>query len=154
METETIKRNYEFAYHLSPDIPESEIRQKVDSLEKIVSSCGGGVSVSREPKMQRLSYPLKQKRFSFFSVMDFEASPETVEKINSQLKLENAILRYLIIQQLGDKKGLRVLGFEKSRPVKPISQPVARSEAGLENKQAETPPEQLEKEIEEVLEKI
>lgn len=157
MELSTENRNYELAYHLNPDIEESDLTGRFQELEKIVTENGGSVLISKEPKKKHLSYPLKKKNYAYFGVIDFNAPPESLEKVNARMKLQNNILRYLLTQKSDGKKELRVLGTERPRPRMKTHEPSAVGRENLEKPAKtgeETKPEQIEKEIEEVLEKL
>lgn len=151
MESAIVIKNYELAYHLNPDIEENEVKARAEELEAVISRSGALVLTSREPKRKHLSYPLNHKKYSYFGVLDFSGGPETLEKINAQLKLQNGLLRYLLTKKEQADKEFRVLGGERLRPKMRTHEPLA---PGRETPAPEVKPEQMEKEIEEVLEKI
>ncbi|MEK7506495.1 MAG: 30S ribosomal protein S6 [Patescibacteria group bacterium] len=151
METQSDSRNYELAYHLNPDIEETEIKTRAEELEAVITQSGALILTVREPKRKHLSYPLHHKKYAYFGVLDFSAGPETLEKINVQLKFQNSLLRYLLIKKEQADKELRVLGGERPRPKMRTHEP---SVPGRETPAPEVKPEQMEKEIEEVLGKI
>ncbi len=154
MELESIAaNNYELAYHLNPEIEEGEVKNQVQELEKVLTENGAAVLISREPKKRPLSYPIRKKNYSYFGVLDFSALPEATEKINSQMKLQNQVLRYLLLKKPGDEKELRTLGMERPRPRMKTHEPTAVGRETAKPKE-EIKPEQLEKEIEELLGKI
>ncbi len=155
MEESTSKNQYELAYHLMPEFDEKELAPKVAEIEKIITQNGGGVLKSQEPKKKHLSYPIKQKNYANFGVMEFEAPPENIESINAQMKMQTDILRYLLIQGYGEGKVLRSLTPSKRRArpaklgevVEPTSQPIRAKEESAK-------PEEIEKQLEEVLGEI
>lgn len=151
MEIELENRNYELVYHLNSDIEEADVRKNTQELEDIVSQNGATILISREAKKKHLSYPIKHKHYSYFGCIDFSGLPEIVEKINTQMKLQHNLLRYMITER-PNEKDLRALGMERPHSRMKTHGAVA-GETGKEKKE-ETKPEQLEKEIEDVLEKI
>lgn len=150
-------KNYELAYHITPDIEEGEIKAKLDQLQSLITQAGGQVNNSHEPKRKHLSYPLHQKHYSYFGSLDFTASPEFIEKFNSEMKLQNHFLRYLVINKMDSSKGLRVLGTERPKPRMKTHEPTTPNREDIQKagkpKEVVTPG-QIEKEIEDVLEKI
>lgn len=157
MESEIINRNYELAYHLNPDIEESEVMARAKEIQDLITREKGSVLVSRDPKRKHLSYPIKQKHYSYFGVFDFSASPETIEKVNTQIKLQNDVLRCIILKKEPEDKDLRVLGTERPRSRMKTHEPTALSREDREKvakQKEEVKPEQIEKEIEKVLENI
>ena len=148
METVADNKNYELAYHLTADLEEGAVPAQVVGLEKLVVHSGGTVLLSREPKRKHLSYPIRQKHYAYFGILDFNARPEVIAQLNTQLKLQNQFLRYLVIAKPPSDKELRVLGSERPRPRMKTHEPSAQPTVPA------VKPEQMEKEIAEVLEKI
>lgn len=154
MEPDITAKNYELAYHLNPDIEESELGAHVQELQNIITQNSGSILVSKDPKRKHLSYPIKHKHYSHFGIFDFSATPETLEKLNAQLKLQNDILRYILLKKEIEDKDLRILGVERHPRIK-THEPTALSREEMERAgKEEVKPEEMEKEIEEVLEKI
>ena len=108
-------KTYELAYHLNPDLEEAKVRTHVQELNELVTKSGGSVLTAREPRRIHLSYPVKNKGYAYFGVTDFAAPAETIEKINAQMKLQNGLLRYLLLVK-PDIKDLRILGEHRARP--------------------------------------
>jgi len=101
--------NYELGFHLLPEIEEAETKNKLQEIEALVIQLGGTVLNSKEPKKQRLSYPLKHKRFSFFGTIDFKLPVQSIEKLSAQLKLNDSLLRFLVLKVRENQKVLRSL---------------------------------------------
>ena len=157
MATPVDSRQYELAYHLHPDIEAGEVGARVQELEQIITQANGSVLLAREPKRKHLSFPLRNKHYSYFGQIDFSAPAESIEQIAAQLKLQNQLMRYLLITKAGEEKELRTLGSERTRPRLKThdSSTPSREEADRAGKpKIEVKPEQLEKELEDVLEKI
>lgn len=142
-------KTYELAYHVTPDIEEGGLAGMVSEIESLIAQNGGSVLFSHAPRLRPLSYPVKHRRQAFFGVLDFTVPAEALEKINSQIKLQNGVMRFLITKKPEVKGELRVLGASKPRMKLKTHEPVKE----IKPKQ-EVEPGQLEKEIEEVLEKI
>src|SRR3989344_2456410 len=99
-----------------------------------------------EIKKMRLAFPIKKEKFSNFGHIEFFAPKTAVEKINKGLLASDDILRHLLIKK------------EKERVLKPIIRIAKpKTEKPPEEKTfAESPKEteELDKKIEEILEKI
>lgn len=153
MAQESELKVYELAYHLIPELEEADVKVKAQEISDIITQNGGSVLVSKEPKRTHLSYPVKHKQYANFGVFEFSAPAETVEKLNSQLKLNNDVLRFLLIKRpskkvlrtLGEQRTERRMKTQETKPKVPVTeeQPTKKTE--------EIKPEELEKEIEEVI---
>ncbi|OGN29169.1 MAG: 30S ribosomal protein S6 [Candidatus Yanofskybacteria bacterium RIFCSPLOWO2_01_FULL_49_25] len=156
-EIQADNRLYELAYHITPDLEEAAVKAKMSEVESVVTQNGGVVVLSRDPRRMHLSYPIAHKHYAFFGVLDFQGNPEGITAIDSQMKLHEGILRYMVLKKPEEGKEIRSLGdrLRKARSVAPTHQKTA-DEGRKVAKPAATPVEQekMTKELEDVLGKI
>lgn len=141
---------YELAYHIDPKLEEAQVKIRMQEVESLIVQNGGTVMVSREAKKVRLSYPIEHQRSAYMGLLDFSGPTDMLSAVNAQLKLQNDILRFLIIAK--PEKELRVLGEQRARKIRTHAvQPSAP-----QTKKEITPGEEkeMEKKLEDVLEKI
>ena len=157
MADETESKVYELAYHLTPELEEADVKARAQELVNLITQNNGSVLVSKEPRRSHLSYPIRHKQYSYLGVLKFTAPAEAVEKINAQIKLQNDILRFLLLKKPGDG-ALRTLGEPRTErmrarvqePAMPkVKAPAAAERKEKERKEIKT--EEIEKEIEEVI---
>lgn len=148
--TENLEKisNYEIGFHLTSDLNETELKSGVEEIENILTKLGGNVVAVKEARRTRLSYPISHKNQSFFGTINFRAKPEMINDLKKELKLEEKILRYLILKHEENEKVLRAVTGQRSK-VK------TRTAMQAPKKQKEeVRPEEMEKQIEEVIEKL
>jgi len=146
---------YELVYHLTPDLEETGTRARAQEISDLITRGGGVIILSQEPKYSRLSYPIRHKRHSYLGVFEFSGPPNLTERLSLQIKLQNDILRFLLIKK--PDKILRTLG--EPRPtrtrqrVREAEMPKAKitPAESREKPTREIKTEELEKEIEEVI---
>ena len=122
-----------------------------DKLIKLIGDFGGEIFDNGNMSRIRLAYPIKKETSALFGYFYFSCQPETIKKINDNLRLNSEILRYIIIAepviqqpiQLAPRKVKRVVLVEKAAEIKPEIkksklQPILSNEA-------------LEKKLEEIL---
>ena len=150
LETEQKIENYELGFHLLPEIEEVQIEQKSQEIEGLIAKLGGAVNSSRPPKKQHLSYPIDHKKYSYFGVINFKLPANETDQLRDNLKLDETILRSLILKVKENQKVLRSLKDHSSKqrirthtPTKPDIKP-----------KEEVKPEVMEKQIEDVIEHI
>jgi small subunit ribosomal protein S6 len=157
MADETESKVYELAYHLIPELEEADVKARAQELVNLITQNNGSVLISKEPKRSHLSYPIRHKQYSYLGVLEFKAPAEAVEKINAQIKLQNDVLRFLLLKK--DTGALRTLGepragrmrmraqepaMTKTRPSAPVTEQETKEEDKVKT-------EKIEKEIEEVI---
>ena len=92
--------HYELAFHLNPNLEESKVSETKARLEQAITGRTGTISFSKEPEKIRLSYAIDHNNSAFFGYIQFTlGSPEeALKELNDELKLNNDILRYLIVK--------------------------------------------------------
>mgnify|MGYP001601436288 CR=1 FL=1 len=145
MEDMIQQQQYELAFHLLPSLTETETEEKRREIEGLISQNGGIVGRYGEIKKIKLAYPIKKERFSNFGYIEFFAPRSIVGKINKDLMLNENLLRHLVVKK----------EQEKPKPIKPAkvkTEKLVKEEVPVEITQKET--EELDKKIEEILEKL
>ncbi|MBI2064319.1 MAG: 30S ribosomal protein S6 [Candidatus Yanofskybacteria bacterium] len=150
MEIEPKIENYELGFHLLPEMEEEQIGEKIQEIEGTITKLGGAVISSRQPKRQHLSYPIDHKNYSYFGVFNFKMPTEGTDQLRNTLKLDETVLRSLILKVKENQKVLRAL---KDHSVKPRTRTHTPPKAESKPKE-EIKPEVMEKQIEEVIENI
>ena len=113
--------NYELLYILPANITSEEIKTAFLEIEKNISKLGGKkletlldhpflvkAETSKEEDVEelknlpivkrRLAYPIKKNRVGFYCLFNFSSEPSKVKEIDSYLRMNNIIMRHLIIQ--------------------------------------------------------
>ena len=152
--TDSSKNNYELAFHITANLEDANVQKTQQEVEKTITSNGGVISFSKDAEKVRLAYPIKHQTQAFFGYFNFslESIEEAVFKIRDELRLNNNILRFLILKIEPEKKAdkenlIRKLASAEKRRLKAAKQaekPVQKSDE----------PKLSEKEIDEKLEEI
>jgi len=132
------KENYELGFHLVPELSEEEVQKAVEELSNLITSHEGLITFSKEPQKFRLAYPVKKKLNSYFGHIQFVAPKTIVEPIQDDLKLNNNVLRYVVVKLVTKK--------EKVKPQK-------QKRLTKEETPAEKPAE-VDKQLEEIIENL
>lgn len=153
---EQVVKSYEIAYLISTEIPEDEVFGVAGKVTGAIQDTKGLIGKIEEPKKRRLAYPIRIRRIihthTFFGWTRFTIAPEYIKDLEKQLKLENQIMRYLIVEEV--KHPVYVPRFRPDRPRSTETE-------GLEEVKAFTPQapkeedrmkiEELDKRLEEIL---
>ncbi len=96
-------RNYELLSIIKPNIDSEEYDKLVSKIEETITSLDGKVSSIDKMGRKKLSYDIKDYRDGYFAVHNFEMEPNQVEKFNRQLRLNENILRVILLETSGVK---------------------------------------------------
>jgi len=114
-------KNYELLYILPANITSEETKTAFLEVEKNILKLGGKkletllnhpflvkAETSKEEDVEelknlpivkrRLAYPIKKNRVGFYCLFNFSSEANNIKEIDNYLKMNSAILRYLIIQ--------------------------------------------------------
>jgi len=104
-------RLYEVGYHLLPTVAEEETAEEVSRIKEAIESPGGAVSSEEMPKLMQLAYSIskqinnERKNFNAarFGWIRFRMNPSMVLSFKEELKKNEKILRFIIIQAVHEK---------------------------------------------------
>ncbi|WP_317995114.1 30S ribosomal protein S6 [Vulcanimicrobium alpinum] len=96
----TVTIDYEVTYILRPNLEEAEVDERADQIAAGVKSRGGEI-VGELEKLgkRRLAYEIDDVREGYYVVMKFKSGPEEQKELERQLRLNEAVLRHLIIRR-------------------------------------------------------
>lgn len=97
-------RPYEMMIVLAPDVPEDELDPSIDTIESYVTRFEGEViAISRDSPWgrRRLAYPIRHAsrdvRDGFYALYYFDAEPTAIKEIEREIRLNDRIIRHMII---------------------------------------------------------
>lgn len=91
-------RTYELLSIIKPNIDSEEYDKLILKLEETIVSLGGAVLFSDKMGRKKLSYDIKDFRDGYFSVHRFDMEPNQVAKFNRQLRLNENVLRIMLLE--------------------------------------------------------
>lgn len=91
-------RDYELTVIISPQVDEEKLKATVDKISHWVTDKGGNV-VQIDPQGKRkLAYPIKKFMEGNYLMAKFQADAKMTKEIETNLKMSEDILRYLLIK--------------------------------------------------------
>jgi small subunit ribosomal protein S6 len=119
-------RRYETVYIFDSALEEQAINEKLERFHALLTKNGSGtVSGSNHWGKRTLAYPIKKKETGYYVVTQFEATGDLLPEYERAVKLEESVLRYLIVLNEG----------EPPKPM-PTTPPVVAEELELEEEEA------------------
>lgn len=141
---------YELMVIIDPDLGSSGIKKRLDKVKKLVSEHKGNIYYEDIWGLRDLAYEMKKRAEGYFAVLDFEGESEILKEIDGILKLDNEVLRHMIMKLPFnyETRSFAVLEEETQAVVeeKPKGRSVKKEEPVLE-KPKEEPKEELKKEV-------
>ncbi len=106
-------RTYETLFIVQPNAADEEVQAVTTGVENLVAQDGGNVLVSDIWGKRRLAYEVKRFNEGIYVLIRFEANPQLIDKLENQFKLNDDIIRYIVVHF--DEKMLRLEEEQKRR---------------------------------------
>ncbi len=90
-------RRYETVFILRPDLGESLAKETVKRFETILGGAEGELIETEEWGTRELAYPIRQARRGFYVRLDYGGTGGTVNELERNLRLSDAVLRHLSV---------------------------------------------------------
>ncbi len=91
--------SYYLTLVLKPELEEKERKALLDSISKKVSGTEGKVEKEDLWGVRTLAYSIKRKTSGYFAHFEVSADPKDMKGLDKSLRVEEDILRYLLIRR-------------------------------------------------------
>lgn len=109
-------RLYEVVYILDPALDEGAVTAKLEKFHALAVAHGGEVSAVDHWGNRQLAYPIKRRQAGYYVVAQFTAAAEALPEFERLLRLDEEVLRYLLVLNEGEPtSGMSILA-EVTRP--------------------------------------
>ena len=110
-------RLYEVVYILDPALDEIAVTAKLEKFHALAIANGGEVSAVDHWGNRQLAYPLARQKAGYYVVAQFTAVAEALPEFERLLRLDDEVLRYLLVLNEGEPtNGMSILA-EVTKPV-------------------------------------
>jgi small subunit ribosomal protein S6 len=91
-------RDYEAVYIFDSALEESTVNEKLDRFHGLIAGdAGGEVTEVDHWGRRQLAYPLRKQQNGYYVVTHFRSEAERLPEFERLLKLDDGLLRYLIV---------------------------------------------------------
>ena len=88
--------HYETAFILTPVLSDIQMKEAVEKFKDfLVQECSAKIENEELWGLKKLAYPIQKKSTGFYCLLQFEAQPSVVAKLELQLRRDERILRFL-----------------------------------------------------------
>ena len=99
-------RTYEALYIINPELDDSAIQTVVADVEKMIVNNNGSIVRSDVWGKRKLAYTIQKHTDGVYVVLRFLANPDSIKRLEQQLKLTESIIRYMVLYL--DEKTLKL----------------------------------------------
>ena len=90
---------YEMMFIVKATIDEAKVSETAENLKSVITSMKGEITDSKDLGQKKLAYPIKKELTGFYFVVNFNADNETVAELDRKARIDEAVIRHMIINQ-------------------------------------------------------
>ncbi len=87
--------NYETVFILTPVLSEDQMKDTVQKFVKILKTNGSKIISDEMWGLKKLAYPIQHKTTGFYNLIEFEADPTVIVKLETEFRRDEKVLRFL-----------------------------------------------------------
>ncbi|MEX0966580.1 MAG: 30S ribosomal protein S6 [Bacteroidia bacterium] len=93
-----MSNRYESIFITTPLLTEDQTKEVVDKFKDLLNSHESKIVNEENWGLRKLAYPIKKKSTGFYHLLEFEANPELIAKLEVEYKRDERILRFLTVK--------------------------------------------------------
>ncbi len=150
--------HYELLYIIPLKMESDVIDPTMEKVNSLLKQFGATITLQDNLGKRKLAYPIKQIRYGYYVLTEFDLTGEPLKKLERELTLAVDVLRYQIIkkkiksqERLAEEKALQdKLKSQQRREETLTSKPEGKEK--ITDKETATHIDDLDKKLEEILE--
>jgi len=95
-------RLYEIVYIFDPALDEAGVNAKLEKHHGGLAAAGAEIVAVDHWGARQLAYPVRKHKTGYYVVAHFNGNPEILREFERQLKLDEEVLRYLLVLNEGE----------------------------------------------------
>jgi small subunit ribosomal protein S6 len=88
-------KHYETVFIATPVLSDSQVKEAVKKYRDFITENKGVIVHEENWGMKKLAYPIQKKTTGFYHLIEFQAEPSFIEKLDVQYRRDERIIRYL-----------------------------------------------------------
>ncbi len=89
---------YETVFILTPVLSDDQMKEAVEKFKGVLTSAGAEIINEELWGLKKLAYSIQKKSTGFYVMIEFKAQPETIQKLETQYRRDERVLRYLTVK--------------------------------------------------------
>ena len=89
---------YETVFILTPVLSEQQMTETVEKFKAWLTEKGAELLNEENWGMKKMAYPIQKKSTGFYTLLEFKAEPEVIERLEVAYRRDERVLRYLTVK--------------------------------------------------------
>ncbi|MGD9978639.1 MAG: 30S ribosomal protein S6 [Bacteroidales bacterium] len=109
--------HYETVFIATPVLSEAQMKEAVTKFRGFIAENGGEIVHEENWGLRKLAYPIQKKTTGFYHLMEFKASGELIDRLETQYRRDERIIRFLTVKL--DKYAVEYAEKKRSNKAEP-----------------------------------
>ena len=90
-------KNYETVFILTPVLSEEQMKDAVKKYVKLLKDNGAKIVNEEIWGLKKLAYQIQHKSTGFYNLLEYEAEPTVIDKLETEFRRDEGVLRFLTV---------------------------------------------------------
>ena len=90
---------YEIMFIIKAELDEKSVKDTEKAMEKVLTDMKAKIVSSKDMGQKKLAYPIKKQVRGYYFLLNVESSVDAVKEFDRKIKLDENVLRHLIIRE-------------------------------------------------------
>lgn len=124
-----MNKQYETVFVLTPILSETQMRDAVDKFRNLLTKSGAEIVHEEDWGLRKLAYPIQKKNTGFYNLIEFKASGEVIEIVETEMRRDERVIRFLTVLLekhaiiYNEKKRKGLVGRKKEKAIDESQKP-------------------------------
>ncbi len=87
--------HYETVFILTPVLSDIQMKETVDKFKAILTEDGATIVNEENWGLRKLAYPIQKKSTGFYQLLEFDAEPALIKKLEVNFRRDERVIRFL-----------------------------------------------------------
>jgi small subunit ribosomal protein S6 len=87
--------HYETVFILTPVLSDVQMKEAVEKFKTVLTDNGASITNEENWGLRKLAYPIQKKSTGFYTLLQFDADPTVIAKLDTQFRRDERVLRFL-----------------------------------------------------------
>ena len=87
--------HYETVFILTPVLSDVQMKEAVDKFKEVLVSEGAEIINEENWGLRKLAYPIQKKSTGFYQLLEFNADPSVIAKLEINFRRDERVIRFL-----------------------------------------------------------
>ena len=89
---------YETVFILTPVLSDVQMKEAVEKFKGILAAEGAEIINEENWGLKKLAYPIEKKSTGFYQLIEFNADPAVIKKLEVNYRRDERVIRYITIK--------------------------------------------------------